>query len=177
MPKSGASRSVRQNRPTTTGASTIGRMATTRNQPWPRFICITSSASARPSTTCSTTVDAGVDETDQQRRPERGRRSSARVVVQSDEAVSERHREVHPERAGPDQEDQRQRRRCQQHQERRRQQCDREPALALRQHAAEIARRSRSQYLPSLWPASPVQPRIIGSTRRCASSSASFVVA
>ena len=56
-PKSGASTSVRQNRPTTTGASTIGRIAATRSSPWPRGICSTSSASDRPITTCSTTVE------------------------------------------------------------------------------------------------------------------------
>ena len=57
MPNSGASMNVRQIMPTTAGDSTIGRMATTRNQPWPRFMSITSSASARPNATCSTTVE------------------------------------------------------------------------------------------------------------------------
>ena len=83
---------------------------------------------------------AGVDETDQQRRPETVVGQQRAIVLQSDKAVGEWHREVHPERAGPDQEYQRKRRRCQQRQECRRQQCGREPALALRQHAAEIAR-------------------------------------
>ena len=57
MPNSGASMKVRQIMPTTAGDSTTGRMAMTRNQPWPRFMSITSSASARPITTCSTTVE------------------------------------------------------------------------------------------------------------------------
>ena len=57
MPNSGASMNVRQIMPTTAGDSTTGRIATTRNQPWPRFMSITSSASANPSATCSTTVE------------------------------------------------------------------------------------------------------------------------
>ena len=48
---------VRQIMPTTAGDSTTGRIATTRNQPWPRFMSITSSASASPRATCSTTVE------------------------------------------------------------------------------------------------------------------------
>ena len=57
MPNSGASMKVRQIMPTTAGESTTGRMAIRRNQPWPRFMSITSRASARPSATCSTTVE------------------------------------------------------------------------------------------------------------------------
>ena len=57
MPNSGASMKVRQIMPTTAGESTTGRMAMRRNQPWPRFMSITSNASARPITTCSTTVE------------------------------------------------------------------------------------------------------------------------
>ena len=56
MPKFGASISVRQNRPTTTGASTIGRIAAMRKSHWPAGICITSSARPRPMTSCSATV-------------------------------------------------------------------------------------------------------------------------
>ena len=55
-PKSGESTKVRQKRPTTTGANTIGRIAATRSALWPRGICSTRSASARPIATCSTTV-------------------------------------------------------------------------------------------------------------------------
>ena len=57
MPNSGASMKVRQIMPTTAGDSTTGRMAMRRNQPWPRFMSMTSSASASPITTCSTTVE------------------------------------------------------------------------------------------------------------------------
>ena len=56
-PKSGASTSVRQNNPTTTGASTMGRIAAMRKAAWPFGICSTSSASDRPTSTCNTTVD------------------------------------------------------------------------------------------------------------------------
>ena len=42
---------------TLNGNSTTGRMAISRNRPWPRFMSITSSASASPITTCNTTVD------------------------------------------------------------------------------------------------------------------------
>ena len=48
---------VRQIMPTTAGESTTGRIATTRNQPWPRFMSITSRASANPRATCNTTVE------------------------------------------------------------------------------------------------------------------------
>ena len=57
MPNSGASMKVRQIMPTTAGDSTTGRIATTRNRPWPRLMSITSSASASPIATCRTTVE------------------------------------------------------------------------------------------------------------------------
>lgn len=57
MPNSGASMKVRQIMPTTAGDSTTGRMAMTLNQPWPRFMSMTSKASANPMMTCSATVE------------------------------------------------------------------------------------------------------------------------
>ena len=56
MPKSGVSMSVRQKRPTTTGASTIGRIATTRNAHCARGMRRISRAIANPSTSWSVTV-------------------------------------------------------------------------------------------------------------------------
>ena len=56
MPKSGVSISVRQNRPATTGASTIGRIAAMRKAHCARGICRMRSAIDSPMTSCSVTV-------------------------------------------------------------------------------------------------------------------------
>ena len=138
-PTSGASTSVRQNRPTTTGASTIGRIAATRRTPWPRGMRITSSASASPIATCSTTVERRVDDRQRQRAPEARVARHLRVVVDAGEARQPRHRQVDALQAGPRQVDERRRRRQHQQQQRRQEQREREAPLLLRQRATEAA--------------------------------------